>query len=322
MTRTNVALRRTPEGRRLLRAARRYKEDSPQRAALALDDWFDKAKARETFATSLATEKRFATQLFKLVKHVADFIMTTFDTQDSQQTDGSSLWEWVNTVSEWAERYSEIVEPWAQAAVVAMHKRIEKANADDWKRMSVLMGRALHEEIANTPLSSVLGQLRSDQINLIKDIPPYLAQRVWNAVYKYTTEGIETSKRYDALVNELRHIGLDRAKAVLIARTETSRTSSVLTEVRAQNAGSPGYRWQCVHDGRARPMHRYLDDLCNRQGKVIPWGLRPECDKGHYSHAGQIWNCRCHEAPVFPLPGEEIVFATADELAYREFLNA
>jgi uncharacterized protein with gpF-like domain len=313
-----AALRKTPDGRRLLRAARRYEGAAQQHVGLALDATFDQAKARKAFAVALAEEKRLARQLMKVTRQVAEFIRTTFDTTILEP---ENVWTWLQQFTGWTQRYSQTLEPWAEAVVDVMHKRIKAQNDADWKRMSNMMGRALHEEILRTPTNSVLAQLKTDQVNLIKDIPYDMRQRVWDTVYKYTTEGLESSARFGALADELKRIGLNGVKATLIARTETARTASVLTEVRARNAGSPGYRWQSMHDGRTRPMHLYLHNLCNNHNKLIRWGTPPECDAGHHAHAGQIWNCRCHEAPFFPLPGEiegrDYTFATEDELAFR-----
>jgi uncharacterized protein with gpF-like domain len=99
--------------------------------------------------------------------------------------------------------------------------------------------------------------------------------------------------------------------ARLIARTETARTASVLTEVRAKSVGSEGYIWRTSLDADVRPKigtpnfaklntlamgsHRKLEGTFHR------WDDPPiASENGERAHPGQIYNCRCWPEPVLP----------------------
>lgn len=130
----------------------------------------------------------------------------------------------------------------------------------------------------------------ADQVTLIKSLPLEAAERV----HRLAIEGIETGGRASSLAAEIMRTGeVTQSRATLIARTETGRVSTVLTQVRAEHIGSPGYTWRTVGDSDVRPSHRAMD----RQ--FVPWGKPPTLD-GLTGHAGAIPNCRCYCEPVIP----------------------
>lgn len=79
----------------------------------------------------------------------------------------------------------------------------------------------------------------------------------------------------------------------VIARTEVARTSSVLTQARAEHAGSTGYIWRTARDGDVRPSHKAMN------GRFVRWGEPPTLDNLR-GHAGCLPNCRCYADPVIP----------------------
>jgi len=88
-----------------------------------------------------------------------------------------------------------------------------------------------------------------------------------------------------------------------IARTETAKAQSALTQVRAQNLGINWYVWRTAQDGmRVRASHRHME------GVLVNWGSPPnpealigkQTDTGPY-HAGNIYNCRCYEEPLIDI---------------------
>lgn len=88
---------------------------------------------------------------------------------------------------------------------------------------------------------------------------------------------------------------VSKSHATLIARTETARVSSLLTQARAEHIGSEGYIWRTAHDADVRELHVELE------GKFIYWNAPPVAgSSGERAHAGQIYNCRCWAEVILP----------------------
>jgi len=140
--------------------------------------------------------------------------------------------------------------------------------------------------------------LLKEQVDLITSLPREAAERVHELTLKNITSGM----RPETLAKEILRTGdVTVSRAVLIAVTETSRTASLLTQVRAMNIGAEGYIWRTAKDADVRPEHRALE------GKFVRWNDPPIAGKGkggadqHY-HAGQGPRCRCWMEPVLPDP--------------------
>ena len=128
------------------------------------------------------------------------------------------------------------------------------------------------------------------QVSLIQSIPTKAAERV----HKLVLENFEQQGRASEIAEEIKRSGkVASSRATLIARTEVARTSSLLTQSRAEHVGSEGYIWRTVHDSDVRPSHKKMD------GKFVKWNSPPTLD-GMTGHAGQLPNCRCFAEPVIP----------------------
>lgn len=102
--------------------------------------------------------------------------------------------------------------------------------------------------------------------------------------------------RAEELAKELAATGqVTRSRAALIARTETARASSGLTQARAMHIGADSYIWRTAGDADVRKEHR------KHNGKVFKWSDPPIAGtNGMRYHAGAGPNCRCYPEPVVP----------------------
>ena len=109
-------------------------------------------------------------------------------------------------------------------------------------------------------------------------------------------ESMTTGTRAKETVAEILKTGeVTRSRAMLIARTETGRASTAMTEARAQYLGSEGYIWRTAKDGDVRKEHKKLE------GKFFRWSEPPVSgSSGERSHPGAIYNCRCYPEVVIP----------------------
>lgn len=168
----------------------------------------------------------------------------------------------------------------------------EVAQRDErsWFRVANQMGESLRKEIATAPIGNVIRERQAEQVRLITSLPLEAAERVQHM----TREGIIKGWRADQIADEIMRTGdVTRSRAILIARTETGRTSTLLTQARAEHVGSDGYFWRTADDSDVRPSHKAM------AGKFVAWNAPPTLD-GLTGHAGAIPNCRCFPEPSLP----------------------
>lgn len=197
--------------------------------------------------------------------------------------------------------YAKAIAPWARATTSRMIAEVDRRDRTAWAAYTKHMGVALRAELQRTPIGAQVQELLQSQVGLITSLPVEAAQRV----HEKTLEAITLGQRAPEHEAEIRaalaeaHPAATEAwllnRATLIARTETARTASVLTQTRAEHVGSQGYVWRTARDINVRPSHRALE------GSVQRWDAPPLSDPpDHHSHPGQIWNCRCVALPVLP----------------------
>lgn len=82
-------------------------------------------------------------------------------------------------------------------------------------------------------------------------------------------------------------------QAGVIARTETAKLQTTITETRSLDIGAITYTWLSSNDQRTRPSHKAMN------GVIVFW--RPDNEKplldGMRGNAGEFPNCRCDAQP-------------------------
>lgn len=189
-------------------------------------------------------------------------------------------------------RYAELLEPWARVVTGRMHADVSKRDAFSWMELAREMGGILRKEIFTMPTGIAMREALAYQVNLITSLPREAAMRI----HRLTTEALIQAGRAKEIEQEIMRSGsvtLGRAKT--IARTETSRTASLLLEARAGSIGSTHYRWHTVGDSDVRPEHKRLNN------KIFRWDEPPIAGKrGEHANPGCIYNCRCWAEPILP----------------------
>lgn len=205
--------------------------------------------------------------------------------------EGSPTARQIERIRSALEQYAVILTPWAESVASYMVAEIGRRNERAWRSMSEEIGKALVVELTQAPTGRIFDDLMREQVKLIRSIPLDMAQRV----HELTIAGMTEGRRASSVAAEIMRTGeVARSKAMLIARTETSRTASNFVQARATYAGSEGYIWRTSEDGDVRPTHRA------QNGKYIRWTNPPKTDKGLAPyHAGCGPNCRCYPDPQF-----------------------
>jgi len=211
-------------------------------------------------------------------------------------TQGKNWLETIPTLRQLLEAYAEALKPWATATAHRMLMDIDAQDRKAWLSLGSAISTQLRQDILRAPVGERLRELLAEEVSLIRSIPTDAALRV----HELSIKALENSGRYRELTEEVMRSGeVAKSRATLIARTETSRTATALTQVRAEAAGSTHYVWETSRDSSVRPGHKVM------QGKVCAWDDPPAVDEGDghimHHHPGSIWNCRCWARPIVDL---------------------
>jgi len=197
-------------------------------------------------------------------------------------------------------RYSKTLEKWASKTVATMFYNVNKDNQKLWNKLSARMSRDLRKELSKPPQKTWFQKYMDDNVKLIQSMPLEAAAKVHELVKENVYKGMRSTE----LVDEIMRIGgIQKNRAKTIARTETSRYSTALTEMRAESIGANWYIWKAVGDFRTRKSHKNMNNVViNWSDPPSPEKLVGEKDYGDY-HPGQIFNCRCYPEVVLDIDG-------------------
>jgi SPP1 gp7 family putative phage head morphogenesis protein len=155
--------------------------------------------------------------------------------------------------------------------------------------------RALRGEL-NGPVGERVRALIKANASLISSLPSEVAEKVAQRIAEAQQSGERAENFSSALLGHLA-----RSHARLIARTETSKASTALTQARAEELGLQWWVWQSSQDQRVRLAHRKMQGvLCSWNDLPSPELLIGQKSEGHYA-AGNIYNCRCYPEPLLYL---------------------
>ena len=153
-------------------------------------------------------------------------------------------------------------------------------------------------------LGPVVSELITENADLNKTVPRDLARRFSQMAAQAASSGKTSEDILEDIKREAEN--LQGWEAQRIARTETSKASTMLIQARAETLDLGFYIWRCVKDGRTRPAHRYMDGvICRWSDPPNPERLSKAKQYGPY-HPGCIFNCRCTPEVIVSL--DEIAF--------------
>ena len=157
--------------------------------------------------------------------------------------------------------------------------------------------KALMSELGQQATADLYNDIIRRNADLIVTAPDYIARELTDLVSREALEGL----RPEEILEDVWHKWPSYTKkhAVLIARTESSKASRALTQVRCDVAGIDWYVWRTEEDVRVRDSHRIMDRvLVNWRDPPSPERLAGETRTYGDYHAGNIFNCRCYPEPL------------------------
>lgn len=151
--------------------------------------------------------------------------------------------------------------------------------------------RGLGLDIRGT-LGATLDHLRDWNVNLMRKAGRAYAEDVAGVLSDPQNWGLR-AEELAALVEDRASVSESRAE--LIARDQTSKLNSAISQHRQQSAGITSYTWSGSLDERERETH-----LAN-EGKVFDWASPPS----ETGHPGDDIQCRCVAVPILPEDGDD-----------------
>ena len=177
----------------------------------------------------------------------------------------------------------------------------------DWRAAAVASseGRKIYqllmkETASNTSIGRTISEIVAENAKLIKTVPQSMAGKISELARKRHFEGIRPEAITKEILADQPH--LLEYEARRIARTESAKASTALTQARAEEFDFPFYVWHSVNDERTRSAHASMSGiLCRWSDPPNPEALFPGEDShnsGGCYHPGGIYNCRCSASPV------------------------
>jgi len=241
------------------------------------------ADARADFQRRIWIEKTYKERLDAIVRNIETIIKTTRPEFLIQRLS----------------QYSHTITDFASNAAKTLVYHLNKQSIEQWQKQGQKINKLLQKELRSKRISELMNVYVDQNISLIQSIPLDAAKKT----YKVLMEGHVSGVRFESLVDKIQRIGqTTNSRATLIARTETSKISTALTQARSEVLGLNWYVWRTSQDVRVRDSHYVMSRV------IVNWNEPPAPEQlkgikstlGHY-HAGNCPNCRCYPSPLIDI---------------------
>jgi SPP1 gp7 family putative phage head morphogenesis protein len=178
-------------------------------------------------------------------------------------------------------------------------------NAKTWRAAARRSGRGeffynLLQREMQGKTGQVVNRLIAENAKYIRSVPVDAAETLVVEVMRAQQAGARAGT-VDKMLRA-RFPELLRSRTKLIARTETAKASTALTQARCEELDLDWYEWLTSEDVRVRPSHKNMNNV------LVSWSEAPDPEQlageksslGHY-HSGSCPNCRCSSAPILSM---------------------
>lgn len=245
---------------------------------------FDAKKPKSKMAPSQAAEANFRKALKKIANASSHIV--------ERHVDGANIVDEAGMVKALQE-YSRVLTPWAKKQAKKLYDdTLKRINSDKaYREQSKRISKLLSDEMFEREIEVKTKEMFLEQVGLIQSIPIEAGERAQGLAL----EAVAGGRRAEEVALELSKTkGVTESRAILIARTETARTNTVLNKARAESVGSTQYVWRTSQDASVRHSHKIMN------GKVFDWDDPPTLEDGMTGHPGTFPNCRCYPEAILP----------------------
>lgn len=181
--------------------------------------------------------------------------------------------------------------------------RLDRNNENSMKaNINNTIGVDLPGQIRAEGLEQALAVKMAENVALIKSVKDEYKEKVG----KLLRDNVMDGQRPSNIVTQIKEVGnVSKSRARFIARDQTAKANSDITQLRAEALGAKMYVWSSSNDERSRPDHDVLDGMyckygdssvfSDDQGKT--WKKRSTIGAVE-DVAGHPINCRCVQLPV------------------------
>lgn len=169
-----------------------------------------------------------------------------------------------------------------------------KVNQEKFEQSMRQIGIDVYGE--SPKLREYLAAATSENARLIKSIPAQYLDRVETLV----KANMRAGRRPGAIVEQIRtQFGVTQARARMIARDQTAKVNSELSERRQREVGFEHFQWVTSQDERVRHDHAELARKDTKFGTgIYRWDDPPKNSRGEVITPGSDYSCRCTARPI------------------------
>ena len=181
--------------------------------------------------------------------------------------------------------------------------RLDRNNENSLKsNLRNTVGIDLQGQIRAEGLDQALNIKIAENVALIKSVKDEYKENIG----KLLRDNVMNGERPSNIVTQIKDIGnVTKSRAKLIARTETAKANTDITQLRSEALGAKTYVWSASMDERTRTSHavldgklcRFDDDTVYSDDDGLTWKPRSKIG-GEQIKPGKIWNCRCVMLPI------------------------
>ena len=186
-------------------------------------------------------------------------------------------------------KFRDILSPATTIATSAVTGEVSTNTEKFNKGIETVTGGISIGRIINTEgLNDIVQSQIATNVDLIQSIPDEYFKSLSSIIYQGTSAGDTVG----SLTKQIQSLtGVTHRRAKLIARDQTAKTNSLITQQRQVDLGVTEYVWQTSGDSRVRATHK------SNNGKTFEW-KRPDPVTGH---PGNDIQCRCVARAIIKL---------------------